>query len=85
MIKVFDGITMLKFVEKKVAKETIYTELIFVMLIDNTVISKLIETKNISKVLIGNLDKVIIPLVLIWMDMLRQLKNNRLRLSQINN
>ena len=76
---------MLKFVEKKVAKEIIYTELIFVMLIDNTVISKLIETKNISKVLIGNLDKVIIPLVLIWMDMLRQLKNNRLRLSQINN
>ena len=72
---------MLKFVEKKVAKEIIYTELIFVMLIDNTVISKLIETKNISKVLIGNLDKVIIPLVLIWMDMLRQLKNNRLRLS----
>lgn len=56
---------MLKFVEKKVAKEIIYTELIFVMLIDNTVISKLIETKNISKVLIGNLDKVIIPLVLI--------------------
>ena len=76
---------MLKFVVKKVAKEIIYTELIFVMLIDDTVISKLIETKNISKVLIGNLDKVIRPLVLIWTDMLRQLKNNKLRLSQINN
>ena len=56
---------MLKFVEKKVAKEIIYPDLIFVMLINNTVISKLIEAKNIYKVLIGNLDKVIRPLVLI--------------------
>ena len=45
--------------------------------VDNVVISKLLETKNSSKYLIGYLDEIIRSLVLIlpkWLDMLKLLK-----------
>ena len=52
---------MLKFGEKKVTKETFYAAKkpikIWDVNVDNIVVSKLIETKIISKYLIGYLDK----------------------------
>ena len=58
--KCFDTITMLRFSKTKVEKEKIWDTYV-----DNIVISKLIETKNNSKYLIGHLDEVIRPLDLI--------------------
>ena len=51
---------MLRFSKTKVEKEKIWDTYV-----DNIVISKLIETKNNSKYLIGHLDEVIRPLDLI--------------------
>ena len=56
----FDSIGMLRFGETKVAKENFLD-----VNIDNIVISKLIEIKTNSKYLVGYLDKVMRPLVLI--------------------
>ena len=67
--KIFVSIVMLKFGQTKVSKgefhgaiKPIKTQLVNV---NNIVISKLIETKNDFKYLIGYLDQVIRPLVLI--------------------
>ena len=60
---------MLRFGETKAAKSKFYAAKkpinILDINVDNIVISKLIETKSNSKYLIGFLDKVIRPLVLI--------------------
>ena len=60
---------MLKFGQANVAKETFYSAKkpieIWNVSTDNIVISKLVERKNNSKSLIGYLDEVIRPLVLI--------------------
>ena len=60
---------MLRFGETKVAKEEFYgaKKLIKIwgVVVNNIVISKLVETDNNSKYLNGYLDKVIRPLVLI--------------------
>ena len=60
---------MLRFRERKIAKEKFYPEKkptkIWDVNVDNIVISKLIGTKNNSKYLIGYSDKVIRPSVLI--------------------
>ena len=61
---------MLTFGKTEVAKETFYaakkkTINIWDVNVDNIIISKLVETKTNSKCLIGYLDKVIRPLVLI--------------------
>ena len=60
---------MLRFSKTKVPKEEFYVTnkpiKIWNVNVDNIVISKLLQTKNISKYLIGYLDKVIRPLVLI--------------------
>ena len=65
----FDSIIMLKFGKTKVAKETFYIAKkpieIWNVNADNIIISKLVEAKNNSKNLIGYLDEVIRPLVLI--------------------
>ena len=54
---------MFRFSKTKIAKETFYGVEkpinIWDFNVDNTVISNLVETKNISKYLIGFLDKVI--------------------------
>ena len=69
MTKIFDSITMLRFVETKVAKEKRYGAKkpihIWDVNVDKKVISKLVEPTTNSKYLIGYLDKVIRPLVLI--------------------
>ena len=60
---------MLRFGETEIAKEKLYATKkrikIWYVNVDNIVISNLIKTKTISKYLIGYLDKVIRPLVLI--------------------
>ena len=67
--KLFDSIIMLIFGKTKVAKEESYGAKKSIKIcdidVDNIVISKLVETKNNSKYLIGYLDEVIRPLVLI--------------------
>ena len=64
---------MLKFGEKKIAKEKIYAArkpiTIWDVNVDNIVISNLIETKTNSKYLIGYSDKAIRSLVLIMTKM----------------
>ena len=64
---------MLKFGETKIAKETFYAAKkpikIWDFNVDNIVTSKLSKTKTNSKYLIGYLDKVITPLVLIMPKM----------------
>ena len=64
---------ILKFGETKVTKEKFYAEKkpikICDVKVDNIVISKFIKTKNNSKYLMGYLDKVIKPLVLIMPKM----------------
>ena len=73
----FNSITMFRFWqwsgETKVAKEQFYGAKrpmkIEEVNIDNIVISKLVETKTNSQYLIGYLDKVIRPLVLIMPKM----------------
>ena len=54
---------MFRFGETKVAKKKFYGAL--KVNVDNKVNSKLIETKNDLEYLIGHLDKVIRPLVLV--------------------
>ena len=60
---------MLMFGEREIAKEKFYTAKNPIKSLDvnvrNTVISKLVETKTNSKYLVGYLDKVMRPLVLI--------------------
>ena len=60
---------MLRFGETKVAKEKIYGAKrpinIWHVNVDNILISELVETKTKYKYLIGYLDKVVRPLVLI--------------------
>ena len=60
---------MLRFEETKVTKEKFYSAKKSIKFwdinVDNTVMSKLIKTKTNSKYLIGYLDKVMRPLVLI--------------------
>ena len=64
---------MLRFGEIKVSKERFYAAKkpinIWDLNVDNIVISKLVKTKTNSKYLIGYLDKVIRPLVLIMPEM----------------
>ena len=64
-----DSIIILKFVKIKVAKEEFYGARkpmkIWDVDVDSIVISKLVETKNNPKYLIGYFDEVITPLVLI--------------------
>ena len=65
---------MLKFGETKIAKETFFYAAkkpikIWDFNVDNIVTSKLSKTKTNSKYLIGYLDKVITPLVLIMPKM----------------
>ena len=59
---------MLRFREAKVAKEKLYVVRTPIHILDvnfdNTIISKLLETKTNFKYLIGYLDNVIRPLVL---------------------
>ena len=68
----FDSIIMLRFGKTKVAKEEFYGTKkpleIWDVNVDNTVISKLIETKNNLKYLIRYLVEVIRPLVLILLE-----------------
>ena len=63
---------MPRFDKEKVGKEEFYDAKkpikIWVLHVDNIVISKLIDTKNGSKYLIGYLDEVIRPLVLILLN-----------------
>ena len=70
---------MLRFCETKVSKEEFYDAKqptqIWVTDVDNIVISKLIETKNNSKYLIGCLDDVTRPLVLILHLLSEYVKN----------
>ena len=61
---VFDVIKMLRFCKTKAAKENIWEKICDVY-VANIVASKLNETKNNSKYLIGYLDDVIRPLILI--------------------
>ena len=67
--KFLDSIIMLRFGKTKVAKKEFCGAKkpiqIWDVDVNNIVISKLIETKNIFKCLIGYLDKFIRPLVLI--------------------
>ena len=67
--KLFRRIIMLRFGKIKVAKEKFYGAKkpikIWDVNVDNIVISKLIERNNNSKYLIGYLDEVIKPLILI--------------------
>ena len=71
---------MLRFGETKVAEEKFYAAKKVIKIWDvdlnNIVISKLIKTKTNSKYLIGHLDRVMRPLVLILpkVDMLKLLK-----------
>ena len=71
---------MLRFGETKVAEEKFYAakkvKKIWDVDLNNIVISKLIKTKTNSKYLIGHLDRVMRPLVLILpkVDMLKLLK-----------
>ena len=74
---------MLKLGETKVTKGKFYAAkkpiIIWVITVDNIVISNLVKTKTNSKYFIGHLDKVIRPLGLIMLkmsDILRQLKLN---------
>ena len=64
---------MLRFGETKIAKEKFYAAKkainIWDVNVDNIVISKLVKRKTNSKYLIGYLDKVIRPLVLIMPKM----------------
>ena len=67
--KFFESIIILRFGKTKITKEEIHsakkTLKIWDVDVDNRGISKLIETKIISKYLAGYLDDVIRPLVLI--------------------
>ena len=67
--KFFDSIIMLWFGKLKVAKEEFYpakkTINIWDVNVGNIVISKLVKTQKNSKYLIGYLDDVIRPLVLV--------------------
>ena len=69
----FDSIIVLRFGETKIANEIFYAAKKIINIwdfnIDNIVISKLIETKTTSKYLIGHLDIVIRPLVLVMPKM----------------
>ena len=69
---------MLRFSKTKVPKEEFYGAnkpiKIWNVIVDNIVISKLLQTKNISKYLIEYLDKVIRPLVLILPKISRYVK-----------
>ena len=74
---------MLRFGETKVAKETFYgakTPInIWDVNVDNVVIWKLVETKTNSKYLIGYLDKVIKPLVLVLSKMSGHVKTFKVK------
>ena len=74
---------MFRFSKTKIAKETFYGVEkpinIWDFNVDNTVISNLVETKNISKYLIGFLDKVIRRLVLLLPKMSGYVKTSKLR------
>ena len=64
----FDSIIMLKCGKTKEAKEEFYgskNQWIYDIDVGKVVISKLTETNNISKYLIGYLDDVIRPLILV--------------------
>ena len=91
---------MLRFGETKIAKGKFYSAKkpinIWDINVDNKVISKLVKTKTNSKYLIGYLDKVIGPLVLILPKMSGYVKkfkvndgykdkNNKLMSFCINN
>ena len=69
---------MLRFSKTEVPKEEFYGAnkpiKIWNVIVDNIVISKLLQTKNISKYLIEYLDKVIRPLVLILPKISRYVK-----------
>ena len=66
---------MLRFREKKVAKENFYAAkkaiIIWDFNVDNIVITKLVERKTNSKFLTGHLDKVMRPLFLASLKMSR--------------
>ena len=76
---------MLRFGEAKIAKEKFYapkkTINTWDVNIDNIFISKLIETKTNSKSLIGYLDKVIQPLVLIMAKMSGYVRHLKLKME----
>ena len=65
----FNSLIMLRFGKTKVAKEELYGAKTLMKTwdvnVDNIVISKLVQAKNNSKYLIGYLDEVLRPLVLI--------------------
>ena len=94
-ISVFESIIILRSGETKIRNEKFHAAKkpinIWDVNIDNIVISKLIETKTNSKYLIGYLDKVIRPLVLILPKMGGYVttfkvkdKNNKLMSFHIN-
>ena len=74
---------MLRFGETKITKEKFYAAKkainIWDVNVDNIVISKLVKTKTSSKYLIGYLDKVIRPLVLIMPKMSRYVKTFKVK------
>ena len=80
---VFDSIIMLRFGEKKAAKEKCYAAKepinIWDVNIDNIAISKLVETKNNSRNFIEYLDKVIGPLILILPKMKGYIKTSKVK------
>ena len=83
MTILFDIIIMLRFGETKAAKEKFYGAKkimnIWDVNVDNIVISKLVETKVNSEYLIGYLDKVIRPLVLVLPKMSRYVKTFKVK------
>ena len=76
---------MLRFGETKVARETFYgakkPRNIWDVNVDNIIISELFKTKTNSKYLIGYLDKVIIPLVLILPKISAYVNNSKLKME----